>query len=102
MAEPLTGDQIGMLGEILPFWRIEDGMLVRDVQAPTFPIGIEYVVAIAEAAEALNHHPDIDIRWRHLRLALVTHSAGGRITDLDLALAQRIDAIVDAGSGGTP
>lgn len=95
MAEPLTPEQVATLAEILPLWRIEDGMLVRDVQAPTFMRGIEYVVAIAEAAESLDHHPDIDIRWRHLRLALVTHSAGGRITDLDLALARKIDDIVD-------
>ena len=52
------------------------------------------VVAIGAAAEEMDHHPDIDIRWRHLRLALVTHSAGGRITDLDVALARRIDGIV--------
>ena len=95
MAEPLTPEQVATLAEILPLWRIEDGMLVRDVQAPTFMRGIEYVVAIAEAAESLDHHPDIDIRWRHVRLALVTHSAGGRITDLDLALARKIDDIVD-------
>ena len=94
MAEPLTPEQLATLDEILPLWRLEDGMLVRDIQAPTFTRGIEYVVAIAEAAESLDHHPDIDIRWRHVRLALVTHSAGGRITDLDLALARKIDDIV--------
>ena len=94
MAEPLTGEQIAELHESLPQWRIEDGMLVRDVQAETFPRAIEFVVMIAEAAEAANHHPDIDIRWRHLRIALVTHSAGSRITGLDVALAKRIDAIL--------
>ena len=94
MAEPLTPEQLATLDEILPMWRLEDGMLVRDIQAPTFTRDIEYVVAIAEAAESLDHHPDIDIRWRHVRLALVTHSAGGRITDLDLALARKIDDIV--------
>lgn len=96
MAEPLTGEQVAALATLLPLWRIEDGMLVRDVQAETFPRAIEYVVMIAGAAESLNHHPDIDIRWRHLRLALVTHSAGGRLTDLDVELAARIDAIVES------
>jgi len=94
MAEPLTGEQIAALHADLPLWRIEEGMLVRDVQAPSFPIAIDYVVAISAAAEEMDHHPDIDIRWRRLRLALVTHSAGGRITDLDVALARRIDDIV--------
>ena len=94
MAEPLDDDQLRALGEILPSGEVGDGRLVRDVEAPSFPVAIEWVVLIAEAAESMDHHPDIDIRWRRLHLELSTHSAGGRITDLDVALAQRIDAIV--------
>ena len=94
MAEPLDDDQLRALGERLPSWQVGDGRLVRDVEAPTFPAAIEWVVLIAEAAESMDHHPDIDIRWRRLHLELSTHSAGGRITDLDVALADRIDAIV--------
>lgn len=94
MAEPLDDDQLRALGERLPSWQAGEGRLVRDVEAPTFPAAIEWVVLIAEAAESMDHHPDIDIRWRRLHLELSTHSAGGRITDLDVALAERIDAIV--------
>ena len=94
MAEPLDDDQLRALGERLPSWQVGEGRLVRDVEAPTFPAAIEWVVLIAEAAESMDHHPDIDIRWRRLHLELSTHSAGGRITDLDVALAERIDAIV--------
>ena len=94
MAEPLDDDQLRALGERLPSWQVGDGRLVRDVEAPSFPAAIEWVVLIAEAAESMDHHPDIDIRWRRLHLELSTHSAGGRITDLDVALAERIVAIV--------
>lgn len=94
MAEPLDDDQLRALGERLPSWQVGDGRLVLDVEAPSFPAAIEWVVLIAEAAESMDHHPDIDIRWRRLHLELSTHSAGGRITDLDVALAERIDAIV--------
>ena len=94
MAEPLDDDQLRALGDRLPTWQVGEGRLVRDVEAPTFPAAIEWVVLIAEAAESMDHHPDIDIRWRRLHLELSTHSAGGRITDLDVALADRIDAIV--------
>ena len=94
MAEPLDDDQLREMGERLPSWQVGDGRLVRDVEAPSFPTAIEWVVLIAEAAESMDHHPDIDIRWRRLHLELSTHSAGGRITDLDIALAERIDAIV--------
>ena len=94
MAEPLDDDQLRALEDRLPAWQVGDGRLVRDVEAPTFPAAIEWVVLIAQAAESMDHHPDIDIRWRRLHLELSTHSAGGRITDLDVALAGRIDAIV--------
>ena len=94
MAEALNDHELRDLAEQLPSWQVGDGRLVRDVEAPTFPVAIEWVVLIAEAAESMDHHPDIDIRWRRLHLELSTHSAGGRVTDLDVALAQRIDAIV--------
>jgi len=94
MADPLTDQDLANLATRLPAWQVGDGRLVRDVEAPTFPAAIEWVVMIAQAAEAMDHHPDIDIRWRRLHLELSTHSAGGRITDLDVALAERIDTIV--------
>ena len=49
--------------------------------------------AIADVAEEMDHHPDIDLRWRTLHLTLVSHSAGG-VTELDLELARRIDALL--------
>ena len=49
--------------------------------------------AIADVAEEMDHHPDIDLRWRTLHLTLVSHSAGG-VTELDLQLARRIDALL--------
>lgn len=94
MADPLSDQDLANLATRLPAWQVGDGRLVRDIEAPTFPAAIEWVVMIAQAAEAMDHHPDIDIRWRRLHLELSTHSAGGRITDLDVALAERIDSIV--------
>lgn len=74
-------------------WRVEDDALVRRVTAPTFAEAIAWVVEIADLAEAEQHHPDIDIRWRTLTLRLSTHDVGA-ITALDVDLAARIDAIV--------
>ena len=50
------------------------------------------VRSVGDAAEAANHHPDIDIRYNKVRLALTTHDSGG-ITLLDLALAGAIDRL---------
>jgi 4a-hydroxytetrahydrobiopterin dehydratase len=62
------------------------------VQFADFPTAIGGVAAVAAVAEELNHHPDIDIRWRSVTFRCVTHSSGG-ITDLDVALAKAIDAV---------
>ena len=77
-----------------PRWALEDGRLVKVVECATFPAAIDFVVALAARAEEADHHPDIDIRWRTVRLVLVTHDAGG-ITELDVALAREIDALAD-------
>jgi 4a-hydroxytetrahydrobiopterin dehydratase len=75
-----------------PLWQREDDSLVRAIQAPTFPDGINLVSRVADVAEQRNHHPDIDIRWRTVTFRLSTHSAGG-ITEADLDLAATIDGL---------
>ena len=77
----------------LPEWRREGDGIRRTVTAPDFPEAIRIVDEIAVKAEELNHHPDIDIRWRTLHLTLTTHDKGG-LTELDFTLAAVIDGIV--------
>lgn len=74
-------------------WERADKALRRAVKFPAFLDGIDAVRRIAERAEAADHHPDIDIRWRTVTFVLSTHSEGG-ITEKDLALAREIDQIV--------
>ena len=92
MPERLTDQQLNEGLRSLPDWRREGDTLRRSIEAADFPAAIRLVVAVAEAAEAMDHHPDIDIRWRTLHFALSTHSAGG-LTALDLDLAAQIDAL---------
>jgi 4a-hydroxytetrahydrobiopterin dehydratase len=75
----------------LPAWTQEGSSLTRTVTASSFPGGIDLVRRVAEAAEEMNHHPDIDIRWTKITFRLSTHSAGG-LTTADLTLARKIDA----------
>ncbi|MGQ0632257.1 MAG: 4a-hydroxytetrahydrobiopterin dehydratase [Sporichthyaceae bacterium] len=79
----------------LPGWSGDTAGIARAVKAPSFLGAIALVDAVALAAEELDHHPDIDIRWRTVSFFLVTHSAGG-VTALDLDLARRIDALATA------
>jgi 4a-hydroxytetrahydrobiopterin dehydratase len=78
-------------------WRREGDQLVKEARLATFPDAIAWVGRVAELAEAADHHPDIDIRWRTVLLRLSTHSAGG-LTEKDLALAAQIDGIGPTGS----
>jgi 4a-hydroxytetrahydrobiopterin dehydratase len=71
-------------------WTREGDALVAIVKLHDFAAALEFVNAVGAAAEAANHHPDIDIRWNTVRLVLTTHDAGG-LTLLDLALAGAID-----------
>ena len=77
-------------------WHQEGDAITREVQAPTFLEGITLVQRVAEAAEALDHHPDIDVRYTTLTFTLSTHSEGG-ITAKDLDLAATIDRLATAG-----
>jgi 4a-hydroxytetrahydrobiopterin dehydratase len=82
----------------LPEWRREGEEIRRTVTAPDFPTAIRIVDEIAVRSEEINHHPDIDIRWRTLHLALTTH-AKGRLTEADFTLAAIIDDIAARHSG---
>jgi 4a-hydroxytetrahydrobiopterin dehydratase len=95
MTELLTQDEIDRaLAQDLPGWTQEGDTIRRSVEAPSFLDGIRLVQQVAEVAEDLDHHPDIDIRWRTVTFALSTHSAGG-LTLKDLRLAADIDRLTD-------
>jgi 4a-hydroxytetrahydrobiopterin dehydratase len=79
----------------LPAWNGDTSAIRREVDAPDFMTAIRIVDAIAEVAEQMDHHPDIDIRWKRLTFACSTHSAGG-VTERDFELARRIDEVVTA------
>jgi 4a-hydroxytetrahydrobiopterin dehydratase len=93
MPERLSPDQISAALRDLPQWSGDENGLRRTVELPSFRDAVDAIVRIADVAEEMDHHPDIDLRWRTLHLAVVTHSAGG-VTDNDLQLVQRIDQLL--------
>jgi 4a-hydroxytetrahydrobiopterin dehydratase len=70
-------------------WKIESGELVRTFEFKDFAAALDFVNRVGKLAEQAGHHPDIDIRYNRVRLALVTHSAGG-LTEKDFELAGQI------------
>jgi len=87
----LSDDQIDRGLEALPGWERAGGIITSTYAMPSFPLGIALVDRVAVLAEAADHHPDIDIRWRRVTLRLTTHDAGG-LTAKDLELAAGIHA----------
>jgi 4a-hydroxytetrahydrobiopterin dehydratase len=79
-------------------WERHGDTIAKTYRRQDFRAAIAYVNEIAEAAETANHHPDIDIRWNAVTLALSTHSAGG-ITDKDLSLAAQADELAHSTPG---
>jgi len=92
MAKLLSQEEIDVGLAELASWVQEGTSITRSVKAASFVDGIRLVSAVAEVAEDLNHHPDIDIRWTTITFRLSTHSEGG-LTQLDFRLAADIDRL---------
>jgi 4a-hydroxytetrahydrobiopterin dehydratase len=75
----------------LPGWSRRGDVITKTYQFRNFLTGIDFVNSVAKAAEAADHHPDIDIRYTKIICSLSTHSAGG-ITQKDLDMAKKIEA----------
>jgi 4a-hydroxytetrahydrobiopterin dehydratase len=75
-----------------PGWTL-DGEVIRTTYSfADFNEAVGFVVRVALIAEIADHHPDIDVRWNKVSIALTTHDRGG-LTDRDIDLAARIEEI---------
>jgi 4a-hydroxytetrahydrobiopterin dehydratase len=90
MATRLSDAEITSEQRSLDSWKVENGELVRTLSFPDFRASLAFVNKVGDLAEAAGHHPDIDIRYNRVRLALVTHDAGG-LTAKDFDLARKIN-----------
>ena len=73
----------------LPEWYLRGHAIRRDFEFKDFTKAMAFVNQLAEVAETMNHHPDIDIRYNKVSLALTSHDSGG-VTNRDLKLAKKI------------
>jgi 4a-hydroxytetrahydrobiopterin dehydratase len=89
----LTPNEIQERLTSLPTWKHDNGEIVREAAFPDFVSAMDFVNAVADKAELAGHHPDIDIRYNKVRLALVSHDAGG-LTPRDFDLAASLEALL--------
>jgi 4a-hydroxytetrahydrobiopterin dehydratase len=76
----------------LPSWTLDGGQIATEYRFADFRQAVAFVVRVAFEAEAADHHPDIDVRYNRVRVALSTHSAGG-VTAKDLDLAAVVEGV---------
>lgn len=92
-AQPLTAAEIEALPTQLPAWSLEAGKLHRELRFADFSAAFGFMARVALAAEAMGHHPEWSNVWNRVTIDLTTHDSGG-LTDLDVALARRIEALL--------
>ncbi len=88
----LTAQAIEEKLKQLEGWKLEGAEIVREFRFADFVEALRFVNAMGEKAEAANHHPDIDIRYNRVKLALISHDAGG-LTERDFRLAEVVNGI---------
>ena len=88
----LSDEQLRQALPGIPGWKHVGKTIERRFEFPDFVTAMIFVNRVAELAEEANHHPDIDIRYNKVVLALTSHDSGG-ITSRDVKLAKRIDSL---------
>ncbi|MER5969079.1 MULTISPECIES: 4a-hydroxytetrahydrobiopterin dehydratase [unclassified Streptomyces] len=100
--EPLTRAQIQDGLAELPDWSLQGDRIERTYTCGGHLAAAAMVGQIARVQEALGHHADLTLGYNKLTASVNTHSAGGKVTELDLELAHRIEQIAaEHGVGGT-
>lgn len=90
--EILTAEDRVQFSSANPDWQLDGETITRTYQFGTFAAAIGFVTGVAMAAEVADHHPDIDIRWNKVTLALSTHSENA-LTTKDTGLAAKADVL---------
>jgi 4a-hydroxytetrahydrobiopterin dehydratase len=92
-ARSLSAAEIADLPSLLPQWQLVEGKLHRELSFADFSAAFGFMVRVALVAESLGHHPEWSNVWSRVVIDLTTHDTGG-LSDLDLELARRIDALL--------
>lgn len=98
---PLSPPEIEKALAGLPGWTLEGEALTREFAFSSFRDALAWMVRAGFEAEALDHHPEWTNVYRTVRVRLNTHSAGGRVTALDVELASRLGRLVGEAPGLT-
>ena len=95
MSTVLNDAEVRAALQPLPGWTQSGKAIERNLRFDNFVKAMEFVNRIAEAAEAVNHHPDIYVSYNNVKLTLISHDSGG-VTQRDIKMAARINELAPA------
>ncbi len=93
MATPLSKQELSQAIQNLPGWTLENDMITKTFQFERYLDGLAFASAVGTLAEAQNHHPDMLILWRKVKVSFTTHDAGRKVTQNDITIAQSIEGL---------
>lgn len=79
--------------EMLEGWQREGNKLIKNFETASYPQGLAFATTAGMVADGFNHHPDIFIGWKKVRLEFTTHDVGHKITEMDIRVAKAINAV---------
>ncbi len=85
---PMTAREAGSLLRVLKGWNLVDGSIEKEFQFKSYLGGLDFAYSVGKIAEEQNHHPDILIKWRRVKLTLSTHSVKG-LSENDFIVAAK-------------
>lgn len=91
--DPLSTADIEDALDDLPGWTYEDDKIKKTYEFSDFRAAISFIVRISFYAEEMMHHPELENVYNTVSIALTTHDAGGKVTEMDLELASEIENI---------
>jgi 4a-hydroxytetrahydrobiopterin dehydratase len=92
VADLLSDEEIESRLAELAGWEREGDVIAKTFERGDFVGSVEFVKALVEPAEGMNHHPDLEISWDKVKVSITNHAAGG-LTGNDFELAAKIDAL---------
>lgn len=93
MTKALSEQEISAGLAKLNGWARAGDELTKEFRFDNYLAGLAFASSVGVIGEGMNHHPDMEIGWRRLRVAFTTHDAGGKLTEKDFAAAAAIDAL---------
>ncbi len=90
---PLTEAEIEQHLQKLSGWVREGGAIYKEFQLESYAAGLAFATAAGVVCDGLNHHPDITIGWKKVKIRFTTHDAGSQLTEYDFKAAAAVQGL---------